>query len=45
MSALKLGIRGVLELEILKNNRVGKTELTKVLQGSRGTEALRPHAE
>lgn len=34
-----------MEEEILKNNRVGKTELTKALQGLRGTEALRPLTE
>lgn len=44
-SLMKLNEGPWMEEEILKNNRVGKTELTKVLQGSRGTEALRPHAE
>ena len=44
-SLMKLNEASWMEEEILKNNRVGKTELTKALQVSRGTEALRPLTE
>lgn len=44
-SRMKMNEAPWMEEEILKNNRVGKTEQTKVLQGSRGAEAVRPRAE